>query len=513
MSDRADEASVKESERSQKLEELVDLAALLNRQNEIPEAIRLIADKAASFFQAEKSFLLLVNPRTRETVRTVNRLAGRSADAALHEVQTYTSGWIIRYQQNLLSEDLSQDDRFKAVVFKNKGYRSAMGIPIWNGPAVIGALVLINQYAGGSFTSADLDYCVKFGEIISPFFRQTEQFQMFFSQPVAESQLLEKYAQLGMLGKSGRFIELIKTVESVARCDVRVMLQGASGSGKELIARAIHRNSERWGGPFVAIDCGAIPANLVESELMGHVRGAFTGAQQDRRGLFEEAHQGTLFMDEVINLPLEVQAKLLRVLQEGEVRPVGSNKSRKVDVRIITAASIPLEKRVEAGQFREDLYYRLFVFPIMVPSLNERSEDIGLLAGHFLEKFAGRQKKKLASFHPAVLDLIKRRSWPGNIRELENVIERLVTVVPPEIRVLTREMLPPEMRVEFKTWKSNEDWSVEKSLTDQVADYEAELIRRALQENSGSQTKAARALKIAVQTLNYKIKKLKIQTG
>ena len=494
------------------LEELIQLAARLNRQSDAAEIVRIITEQAAGLLKAEHAFLFLLNPRTRETLRTVNRQTDKEGDTLLHDIETYTSGWIVRYSQSLLSPDLARDKRFKGIKFRGNATASAIGIPLMSESLIMGSLVLIDKAGGGAYQQDDLDLLERLGQIVAPFMRSPQNYQIFFDNPLPDSVLLEKYAKLGLIGKHYTFIQLLKGIEAAAACDVRVLLQGASGTGKELVARAIHKMSDRWGAPFIAIDCGAIPPSLVESELLGHVKGAFTGASADRKGLFAAADHGTLFMDEVVNLPMEMQSKLLRVLQEGEIRPIGSNKSQIIDVRIITAASSSLEQRVEAGQFREDLYYRLYVFPLIIPSLQERQEDIGLLAGHFLKKFSEKQNKQLQSFHPGIIDYLKRRQWPGNIRELENVVERMVALCPRDLSQLPRSCLPAEMQKEVaEDYLPEEEWNVDQSLAEKVTAYEARLIRRALAENGWNQSRAARALKIPVQTLHYKMEKMKIK--
>jgi DNA-binding NtrC family response regulator len=317
-----------------------------------------------------------------------------------------------------------------------------------------------------------------------------------------------------LLGRSRKFIELLQAIEAAARCDVRVLLEGQSGTGKELVSRTIHQFSSRQAHPFVAIDCGAIPSSLIESELFGHVRGAFTGAVADRKGMLEEADHGTMFMDEISNLPLEMQTKLMRVLQEGEIRPLGSNKTRHVDVRIISASSRSLRKLVEERNFREDLFYRLYVYPIQVPSLNERSEDIPFLANHFLKRFAARQQKQAESFHEEILDFMQHRHWPGNIRELENFVERLATLAPANMTRLDRSILSQDLRQEFKKLEKRQPaGEITKSLNASLAEYEEQLIRQALAKNQGNQSQTARILKISEHTLRYKMRKMGIVKG
>lgn len=233
-----------------------------------------------------------------------------------------------------------------------------------------------------------------------------------------------------VLTRSPRMQQLMTEARLVARSDASVLIEGASGTGKELLARAIHAASARAAGQLVSVNCGAIPEGLIESELFGHVRGAFTGAQRDRAGLFVEAKGGTVFLDEVAELPLGMQVKLLRVLQEREVRPVGSDRAVKVDVRIISASHRRLEDEVAAGRFREDLYYRLNVVKLALPPLADRREDIPLLAQHFLAALAQRYGKIVTGFAPGALEALAAANWPGNVRQLQNVVEKCVVLCP-----------------------------------------------------------------------------------
>ena len=240
-------------------------------------------------------------------------------------------------------------------------------------------------------------------------------------------------------------------------------------------------------------------------------RGAFTGATQDRRGLIEEADGGTLFIDEIVNLPLDMQAKFLCFIQENELRAVASNRAKKVDVRFITAASSSLQQFVESQLFREDLYYQLYVYPIYVPTLEERREDLPLLAHHFLAKYAGQQHKPLDSFHATVAEFMKNRKWPGNIRELEHFVERLVTLAHPEATCITPEVVPAELRDELKLSSSADAPTQFDSLREEVAECEARCIRRALELSNWNRSKAARALNISERTIRYKMKNLGIK--
>ena len=262
---------------------------------------------------------------------------------------------------------------------------------------------------------------------------------------------------------------------------MRVLLIGNTGTGKELIAKAIHNFSSRANSPFVTIDCGAIPNTLLESALFGHKRGSFTGADSDRKGLFVEASGGTLFMDEINNLPYDMQSKLLRVLQENQVRPVGSDKTIDTDVRIIAASSVPLKELVDNNKFREDLFFRLHVFPIYIPDLSERQEDITLLGNHFLKIFSSQQNRKIEHFHEEVIDFMKQRKWEGNIRELENFVERLVTLTSATSSLIGAESFPTDLYDELEQFRKKQSKLYKSEpLKQRVQKYEAQIIEQTL---------------------------------
>ncbi|MCI0692012.1 sigma-54-dependent Fis family transcriptional regulator [candidate division KSB1 bacterium] len=499
------------SRENQRLSGLVDVAEILGQQSDFHEILRVVANKAASLLSAEMALIMMINPLTRETVKTVIRAGQEVSDPGLHFLHTQITGWVTKNQQALLSPDLQQDKRFGARFFADIPVHAVVCVPFVSEGILIGTLLLMSQEKSKVFREDDLACLKKLAAIAAPFLRNVQKLQEYFATPMPEAGLLSKYASMGLIGKSATFIQLLAAIEAAARCDVRVLLEGQSGTGKELIARAMHRFSSRTDQPFMAVDCGAIPANLVESELFGHVKGAFTGADRERKGLLEQASGGTLFMDEIENLPLDLQAKFMRVLQEGEVRPVGSNVTRKVNVRIISASSLSLRELVDRGKFRSDLFYRLYVYPIYVPALADRREDIPLLANHFLAKFAAEQKKRVTSFHARLLDFMRQRSWPGNIRELENFVERLVTLVPPEKQVVNHDILPADLQQEFRRSKtSGSGPSVNPSLNQRMQDFEKQIIQQTLVDHDWNQSKAARVLKISEQKLRYRMTKLGI---
>ncbi|MFC1829738.1 sigma-54 interaction domain-containing protein, partial [Thermodesulfobacteriota bacterium] len=319
----------------------------------------------------------------------------------------------------------------------------------------------------------------------------------------------EDYHFGNMVARSSTMKSVFKLAEKVAQYDTTVLIFGDSGTGKELIARGIHsRGGGRSKKPLVPVNCGGIPENLLESELFGHVRGAFTGADRNKKGLFQEADHGTIFLDEIGELPLPLQVKLLRVLQENEVRPVGDSKTMEVDVRVIAATAKTLEDEVAKGTFREDLFYRLNVLSIKLPPLRERPEDIPLLSQHFINRFNTALEKDIQGITPSAMSMLLKHNWPGNVRELENVIERAIVLA--EEMSLVPENLPPDMGAGSHKGKMN---SVFEGYSLKAAQrlMEEELITRALKATEGNRTKAAQILEISHPSLLSKIKTYDIE--
>ncbi len=316
------------------------------------------------------------------------------------------------------------------------------------------------------------------------------------------SEVQQAYSYDSIIGKSAPMQEVFKTLQKVSGYKSTVLLMGESGTGKELLARAVHYNSPRRDRPFVAVNCGAIPENLLESELFGHLKGAFTDASRNKKGLFEEAHEGTLFLDEIGELPFALQVKLLRVLQEEEIRRVGDVKAIKIDVRVIAATVKDLEKEVKAGRFREDLYYRLNVLPLHVPPLRVRKDDIPVLVDHFIKKYNARLEMKVSGVTPEAMAFLMEYDWPGNVRELENAIERAIVLTDAtHIQVAN---LPPAVR-DFQSKSRLELLKDEYSIKRTSRILEEELIRKALAKTHGNRTHAAKLLEISHRALLYKI--------
>jgi two-component system response regulator AtoC len=307
-----------------------------------------------------------------------------------------------------------------------------------------------------------------------------------------------------MIAKSRSMKAVFRLSEKVAQYDTTVLINGDSGTGKELIARGLHYTGNRNKNPFIPVNCGGIPESLLESELFGHKKGAFTGASKDYKGLFEAANSGTIFLDEVGDLPFSLQVKLLRVLQENEVRSVGDTQARMIDVRVIAATSKNLEQEVKDGKFREDLFYRLNVLPIRIPPLIDRTEDIPLLCDYFIDRFNVKLGKKITGIAPAAMSLLLQHNWPGNVRELENLIERAVIMA--ETDVITQDQLPQAIAGHPDTCQTMEAIFNGFSIRTGKEILEKTLIRRALKATGGNRTQAAKLLEISHPSLLHKMK-------
>ena len=317
-------------------------------------------------------------------------------------------------------------------------------------------------------------------------------------------ELRSRFRPSNIIGNSHEMQNVYDQIAQVSKTGTTVLIEGETGTGKELVAHAIHYNSDRADKPFIKAHCAALPESLIESELFGHVKGAFTGATADRKGRFELAHGGTLFLDEIGDIPPSIQIKLLRVLQEREFERVGGTQTVKVNVRLIAATNKDLQELVNQGKFREDLFYRLHVFPIFVPPLRKRKADIVLLADHFLDGYSKQNNKNVRRLSSAVIDMLMSYHWPGNVRELENCIERAVLVA--EGDVIHPYHLPPTLQTAEATGSA-----LRGDLKGIVDAYERDLIQDALKSSRGNVAAAARALGTTQRILGYKIHKFKIE--
>jgi len=350
------------------------------------------------------------------------------------------------------------------------------------------------DYLTKPFAPGDLAFTIRKAEEREALKRENKELR---------AQLARDHQFDALVARSDVMKQLFATISRVAAFKTTVLIQGETGVGKELVARAIHNRSPRRTKPFLAVNCGAIPGNLIESELFGHRKGAFTDAHADKRGIFEEADGGTLFLDEITEIPILLQVKLLRVLQESTVRRVGENHDRKVDVRIVAATNKELAKEAKAQRFREDLYFRLNVLSLTIPALRERREDIPLLVEHFIGRFNEKLGTSITGIDPRAMQILTEFSWDGNVRQLEHAMERAMVLC--ESTVIQLQDLEPRIRepadpIAAELDKGN--YSIKKT----VRIVEEILIRRALEKTKGNRTRAAELLEISHRALLYKIK-------
>ncbi len=317
-------------------------------------------------------------------------------------------------------------------------------------------------------------------------------------------ELETKYGLGNIIGRSPTILKVFDLIKRVSELKVNILVTGESGTGKELVARAIHYTGIRQQGPFVPVNCGAIPETLMESELFGYRRGAFTGATRDKKGLFEEADGGTIFLDEIADLPIHLQVKLLRVLEDKTVRPLGSTEPVPIDVRVIAATNKNLEEEVTRGRFREDLFYRLNVIKIVLPPLRERREDISPLALHFIDKYSREMEKDIRGISPKALEVLESYHYPGNVRELENIIARCVALE--TSNVIRRETLPQPVG-EVNSIDIESSLSSTASLDSLLNDIEKKMIEKSLRSTDGNKTEAAKLLGITLRSLRYRLAK------
>ena len=395
--------------------------------------------------------------------------------------------------------------------------RSVIGVPLWKGDEILGVLQMDNRESTGVFTATDLEVMAVLAHNAS---LAVANARLVKRLRVAEERLRKENAflkgreesrrvggrsgtQQEIIGSSSAMRTLSEQLGKVVDTRVTVLIEGETGVGKELIAAAVHYRSRRRDKLFVSQNCAAMPENLLESELFGHKKGSFTGAHEEKKGLFEIADGGTLFLDEVTEMPLSLQSKLLRVLQEGEIRPVGATQEKRVNVRIVAATNRNMEKEVAEGRFREDLYYRLKVFPLRVPPLRERREDIPVLAHHFLTRYQAELGKAAAGFSQQAMELLQAYDFPGNVRELQNEVQRLMIQIEPG-GFITPELLSPRIRqIEGVIDRVKPTKGTLKEMMDQL---ERWLLIEALREHNNNKTAAAKSLGITREGLHKKLR-------
>jgi Nif-specific regulatory protein len=450
-------------------------------------------------------------------IEVAHGISSQARKRGRYKIGEGITGQVVATGEPIIIPDISSDSRFLNRTrsrgdIKDKNI-SFICVPIKLGQRTIGAFS-VDRLAGQDVTLED---DLKFTMIISSLIAHTvgrlqaaraERESLVNENRTLRLALTEKYEIGNFVSRSGRMAEVFDMVARVSESNATVLLRGESGTGKSMIAKTIHFNSPRKKGPFVVVNCSALPETLIESELFGHEKGAFTGASGMKKGRFELADGGTIFLDEIGELPQSVQVKLLTVIQEKEFQRLGGTRTIKSNVRIIAATNRNLEEAMKAGEFREDLYYRLNVFPIYLPPLRERRTDLIMLAEHFLARYARENHKNIKRISEPAIDCLMKYRWPGNIRELQNCIERAVLVSDED--VIRIHHLPPHLQ----NIGSGEDGRRNiRSLSGAVANFEKEMIIEALADTGGNQTRAAKLLDTSLRIINYKINKYNIDVS
>lgn len=482
---------------------------------QIEKILELIVSETISLCRANHGSIILFDPDKKHISKTLIRSEYTKNVIIDNYLNNLLAGWVYDNQKILITNNLIEIFNKKLIKEKYRIISSVLSVPITAGKNILGVINLVSLNDEYQFTDREIQLMENLSIQCANIIVNANLHESLFKETNRlRKELDKKFAFREVIGNSPSLKNVFSLLERIIPTNARVLIEGESGTGKELIARILHYNGPQKMGPFVAVDCGAFPENLLESELFGYVKGAFTGASQDKAGLFEEAHNGTLFLDEITNMPIKVQSKLLRALQEGEIRPVGSTKVKKVEVRVVTAASDSLKERLKSGTFREDLYYRLSVVTVNLPPLRERTGDVLLLTNHFLRKYTQKYNKQVTGLRSESLHLLESYSWPGNIRELENIIERMIILADTETNYLPVDLLPHELQSAKPPSSKMGSVDIQKnpeSITEKKIQLEKDLLIKALIKNNWHQSLAAKELGIHESTLRYKMKKLAIK--
>jgi Nif-specific regulatory protein len=489
---------------------LYEISKALNVSLDLKKSLYEVLDILSRSMDMERGTITILNPMRNEIHIEVAHGLSRAAIArGKYKLGEGITGRVIETGNAVFVPKISEEPLFLNRTATRKALHdkelSFMCVPVKKGSQVVGALSVDRPF--------EESYSLKDGKrllsIIATMIAQRvinletiwfEKEQLREENQRLQQELSNKFRITNIIGNSNKMREVFQMISQVSRSNATVLLRGESGTGKELAANAIHYNSLRSKSPFVKVNCAALPSNLIESELFGHEKGAFTGAIRQQRGKFELGNKGTVFLDEIGSIGMDVQVKLLRVLQEKEFERVGGYETIKADVRIIAATNKNLEQAVEEETFRGDLYYRLNVFPIYMPPLRERKTDVLLLADHFLEKYAKENHKDIRRLSTPAIDMLIQYHWPGNVRELENCIERAVLLC--DEGVIHGYHLPPTVQTAEES-----DTLPGRSLEDALANLEREMIIDALKTTRGNMAKGAQILKTTERKFAYKVKK------
>ena len=494
---------------SRRLSTLLEVSQALSGTLNLRAALHRVLEILAKYHGTVRGMVTLLHENGELRVEASDGLDAQQAHSVRYRLGEGIIGRVVESGKPIVVPRVSKEPAFLNRAAKrtelDREELTFICVPILLNRRAVGAVGVDLKYK----TDRNYDRSVQFYGIVASSVAQAVKIQRLVEDDkrrlVAENtqlrqELKERYDFSSIIGTSGPVRQMYEQMAQVAGTNTTVVIRGESGTGKELIAHAIHYNSPRANKSFVKVSCAALPDSLIESELFGYEKGAFTGADQRKKGRFELAEGGTLFLDEIGDINLNTQVKLLRVLQEREFERLGSTDTVKVNVRLIAATNKDMERAIAAGTFREDLYYRLNVFTIFVPPLRERKADLLLLVDHFLEKFSREHRKSIKRISTPAIDMLMSYHWPGNVRELENTLERSVLMC--DSQVIHGHHLPPSLQT---AEASNTVTRV--SLADAVAGFEKDLIQDALKTTRGNRAKAARLLDTTERVLGYKVKK------
>lgn len=469
--------------------EIVAFSEKLMRNTDLGGLLTALMDAVVELSRADKGFLVLFEDG-KPQIKVARNIQGENLDNATRELSDSILAKVVREQQPIIVSDARTDVEFKASAsVMNLRLCSVMCVPLLEAGALLGLIYLGSNRVANLFEPSTLQAATVFATQASLLIRNAMLLDTLRSDNAQLRAAVEDKRFGDIIGSSERMQDIFRKIRKVAPTDISVLITGETGTGKELIAAEIHRRSDRAKGPFVVVNCGAIPENLLESELFGHVRGAFTGAVANRDGRFQAAHHGTLFLDEIGDMPVALQVKLLRALQDKTVSRVGDARAEPVDIRVIAATHKDIEAEIKRGNFREDLYYRLNVVGIHMPPLRERGEDLVLIARYLLRHYAETYSSKARGFSPQCIMLMKKYAWPGNIRQLENRIKKAVIMA-------ERVQLAPE-DVEL----SDADLEPVVPLNQAKEEFQRRYINEVLARNSGNRTKTAHDLGVDPRTI------------
>lgn len=492
---------------------LYEISKVLNEHLDLRKSLYKVLEILSSSMNMVRGTVTILNPLRNEiNIEVAHGISKNAMSKVKYKLGEGITGRVIETGKGVAIPKISNEPLFLDRTASRKARQveefSFICVPVKKGKQVIGALSVDKLF--------DESYILKEGKkllsvvatmiaqhVINIEIIRLEKKQLREENKRLREELGNKYSITNIIGNSNKMREVYQMISQVSKSNATVLIRGESGTGKELTANSIHYNSNRAKNAFIKVNCVSLPANLIESELFGHEKGAFTGAIKKKLGKFELAHMGTIFLDEIGSISLDVQVKLLRVLQEKEFERVGGHKTIKVDVRVVAATNKNLEQAVEDESFRGDLYYRLNVFPIYMPPLRERKTDILLLADYFLEKYAKENNKDIRRFSTPAIDMLMEYHWPGNVRELENCIERAVLLC--EEGVIHSYHLPPTLQTGTES-----DTLPAVSIEDAVGNLEREMIIDALKNTRGNITLATKILQTTVRKFSYKAEKYQV---